>query len=419
MDVSTKSLYQYSMNALFILFLFLLPFQDSGLSETALNYVGLYLSNIPLIIMVLLSSFYAIYRRNIMARRLYVIIGVFAYVIVFSLLMCLWVNEEITISLYKTITGCISLFLQVYVFYVCRNRLPLIKKYIWIAFLIDMLGWGLCDVLKVDMGWIIHRSLGDERFHGFASETSWFSFTTMILGLLSIEASDRKYLKIIYAISMIGVVLLGGSKGTVLCLMIAAIVGILLNDNVNIFFKPLLILTVGIVGYVVFQNLILDSFVHDLSDATSFATRVSSILASVMIVIDYPFGTGYGAFQSILREYYVDAFDLLNSYVPLFSLSAREILWMVNDTTGSGLSIKGIFFQYMAYFGLPFFMFVILSFWRFSKYELNNYWKVSAMFVVIGLLCFANFYYDSILFFAVLAKNIKRENQKTSIVGIL
>lgn len=412
MDIKLKSLYQYSMNALFVVFLVLLPFQDSGLSETALNYMGLYLSNIPLFIMVVVSSVYVIFNQQIRCPKLYIWIGVFGYLILYSLFVCLWINEDMTVSIYKTIVGFISLFFQIYVFYICRNRVPIIQKYIWIVFWIDISGWILCDVLKYDMGWIIHRGLGDARFHGFASETSWFSFTTMILGLLSIEASDRKFFKIVYALLMISVVLFGGSKGTVICLLLAAVVGILLNNRVNLLLKPLMLITAGIITYAIFQSFVLDGFISDLSEFTSFATRVSSIVASFMIFIDYPFGTGYGAFQSILRIYYIDAFDLLNSYIPFFSLSAKEILGMLNDASGSGLSIKGVFFQYTAYFGLPFLLIIILSVHRFIKcrLELSNYWKISTVFVVIGLLCFANFYYDSILFFAMLIGSVKNKN---------
>ncbi len=404
MNFTYETLHHFSMNLMFILFLLLIPFQDSGLSETAFGFMGLYLSNIPLILMFLLSLIYMFYRRCIYIPSLYAVLTAFAYMFLYSLMICWYVGTDITVSIYKTTVGCLALILQIYVFFISKNRMNLVKKYIWLSFIVNLIGWLLCDILNIDMGILVHRSFGDARFHGFASETSWFSFTTMILGILSIASAKSNVMRIFYFISMISVVLWGGSKGTLTCLVLAGLIYILFDRQIKFYVKPILLVLVTMFIAFIVQNFLLDSFTYDLSESTSFATRGASIIASIIIFFEYPFGTGYGAFQDILRLHYIEAFDILNSYIPIFALSYREIVGMIYDPKGVGLAIKGIFFQYIAYFGIPFLFVIAMGMKRLknSLCVLNGYWKISCMFIVISLLTFAQMFYDSILFFAVI-----------------
>lgn len=398
--------YDAIMRSLFFLVLLLLPFQDSGLSATPLRMFGLYLSNLPLVVMVAFSFFHSIYIHRIEKKDIFIMLA-FYYIIFYSLGLSFIIGDNVVISLYKTMTNCIILLFQIIVFFYAIRYFDVIRKYIWIVFLIDIAGCLVCDIAGIDLGILIHRPrsiLADNRFHGFSSETSWFSYTTVLLGLLAAACSKSAIYKYIYIITALVVAFSGGSKGTILCIPLAFFIYVLFSGRYRIWTKALLVIVSSVILYEVYIEFVEESFIFDLRESTSFATRASSIISAVLIFFHYPLGTGFGSFTTIFRDYVIQGFDILNQLVPLYVISPNEILSMMNDPAGVGLTIKVVFFQYLAFFGIPF----LYLLYRVIKYLVKEFqgskkiYIITLYFIFISLATFAQIYYDSIITIAAL-----------------
>lgn len=406
--------YNKIMSGLFFLFIILLPFQDSGLSETPLRMFGLYLSNFPLMMMLLLSAvnFIAIGR---MERKYYKYIGVFTYIFIYSLFVTVFRNDDISFAVYKIVTNSILLVFMVASFYYSCKYFFVIKKYIWLVFLVNLFGCLFCDILSIDFGTIIHRSFAEYgRFRGFTSEASWFGYTTVLLGFLAAECSSVRILRYGYLILAIIVAFIGGSKGTIACIPLAAFLYFLFGMNRHPYLKCILIPISIFILYKVFSVFLLDNFIMDLSETTSFSTRISSMITGLLIFTYYPFGTGYGSFVPILKEFFFQGYDLLNQYVPVYMLSYSEIMSTVQDPQAVGLTIKNNFIQYLTLFGVPFIyvlyylakrLILIFSSCK-SRYIIPLY------FIIISLFSFAQLYYDTIV--AIVALSILAQKSKNN-----
>ena len=391
--------YNKIMSGLFFLFIILLPFQDSGLSETPLRMFGLYLSNFPLMMMIALSvvNFVAMGRIK---KEYNKYIGLFIYIIVYSLLITIFRGDDISTSIYKIVTNNILLIFMIISFYYSRQYFSVIKKYIWLVFLINLLGCLFCDILSIDFGSIIHRSFTEYgRFRGFTSEASWFGYTTVLLGVLAAECSSVRILRYAYFVLAIIIAFIGGSKGTVACIPLAVFLYFIFGIKKHIFLKCMLIPFSLLVMYEVFSIFLLDSFIVDLSEATSFSTRISSMIAGLLIFIHYPFGTGYGSFVPILKDFFLQGYDLLNQYIPVYVLSYSEIMSTVQDPQAVGLTIKNNFIQYLTLFGLPF---VYVLYYLTKRLILifsgcNSRYIIPVYFIIVSLFSFAQLYYDTII----------------------
>ena len=405
-NLNNNQSYNSFMSGLFFIFMLLIPFQDSGLSETPLRMFGLYLSNFPLAIMLLLSLLHC-YITGKIKKEYIVLVSAGCYIIIYSLGIVIFRGDDLLLAIYKIITNGILLFFQIASFYYAIQYFPIIKRYIWIVFFVNLLGCLLCDVLSIDLGFLIHRrSLFDMdgRFHGFSSETSWFSYTTVILGCLSSVCTSSKYLKWGYLAISVIIAFLGGSKGVVACIPLAFVLYSLFATKRNIFVRFFLLVLTIIISVGIFDIFLSESFEYDLKESTSFSTRCSSILAGIIIFIHYPFGTGFGSFIPVMRETIIEAFDILNNYVPIFLLSSGEIMEMLADPTGSGLAVKSVFFQYLSFFGIPFLLFL---YWLIKKAirifrGCKLFYVIVIYFIFISLATFAQFYYDSIIAMATL-----------------
>ena len=406
--------YNKIMSGLFFLFIILLPFQDSGLSETPLRMFGLYLSNFPLMMMLFLSAVNSIAIGGI-EKKYYKYIGIFTYIFIYSLLVTAFRNDDISFSIYKIVTNSILLIFMISSFYYSCQYFSVIKKYIWLVFLVNLLGCLFCDILLIDFGSIIHRSFAEYgRFRGFTSEASWFGYTTVLLGVLAAECSSVRILRYAYFVLAIIIAFIGGSKGTIACIPLAVFLYFIFGIEKHIFLKCMLIPFSLFVMYEVFSMFLLDSFIFDLSEATSFSTRISSMIAGLLIFIHYPFGTGYGSFVPVLKEFFLQGYDLLNQYVPVYMLSYSEIMSTVQDPQAVGLTIKNNFIQYLTLFGLPFIYFLyyltrrLISIFNGS----NSRFIILIYFIIISLFSFAQLYYDTIV--AIVALSILAQKSKNN-----
>lgn len=163
---------------LFALFILCIPFQDFGLQDTFLRVFGKNLSNIPLILLIVLSFINSLLGEKISKRDFMIFFGIIIYMVIYSLLVITnHINDDNIISyVYKIVSNSIIFIFWLYIYIYTKNHTKKIGKYIIIANIIHIVGWIICDILKINLGNMIHY-LSDadyNRFHGFTSEASLF-----------------------------------------------------------------------------------------------------------------------------------------------------------------------------------------------------------------------------------------------------
>lgn len=405
---------EYILLAIFIL---CIPFQDFGLQETFLNYFGKNLSNLPLLGLFILMIVKILF-CPIISKDNIIYIKIYIYIICYSLIMILgyYNSTYILTYVYKLCSNMTILFFWCYSYLYIKKYSDKIGRFIVSAYIVHIIGWILYDVLKINLSTMIRYSINlSERYTGFTSEASFFSFTTVILGLLSVYYIKKKILKKIILLLTIYLLILGGSKGALICIFISSIIFVMIYNRFSLSKKLIILLIVMLISSLGFYYLILDSFIGDLEEYTSFATRASSILSSIIIIYNYPFGTGFGVFLPVYKEYLYTSFDILNNIIPYVSLSYLELSDWMSSNSGANMTIKSIIFQYLAYFGVPFiFMFFkyVLSIVKKLLYIKEYFLIFIFLFVLTGITTFANFNYDSILVLGILVGCIEKHNKK-------
>lgn len=397
---------------LFALFILCIPFQDFGLQDTFLRFFGANLSNIPLILLIGLSFINFLLGERINKKDFIISFGIIIYIIIYSLLLTISFIDDnnIIFYLYKIFSNSIIFIFWLFVYVYTKNHNKNIGKYIVVANVIHIIGWFLSDILKINLGHMIHymNDADYSRFHGFTLESSYFCFTAVILGILSTYYIKNKMIKIIFYLFIVIFVVFGGSKGTLVCILISLCFYIVLSKKYNLGVKLIFLIGVILISFLGIYYILLDSFLLDLEESTSFASRFSSILSAFYILSDYPLGTGFGIFLPVYKVVIVKAFDLLNMYIPGIVLIYDEINNWITNENGEGLVIRSIIFQFIAYFGIPF----LISFLYYIKYMIKNIlydekklWLFT--FIICGLVTFAGFNYDSIIALAIIYSKIE------------
>ncbi|WP_303996453.1 hypothetical protein [Megamonas hypermegale] len=394
-----------------VLFVLCIPFQDCGLQGTLLRYFGVNLSNIPLMILIFIACIKFLLGDKIREKNFIIYAGITVYIVAYSLIILL-VNidkTEIAFYMYKVASNTIIFIFWLFAYVYSEKYMNKLGKYIVIANIINITGWVLCDFLKIDLGTMVHYRQGIEynRFHGFSSETSLFSFMTIILGTISIYHVKSKLLKIIFFVFNIMVTLFGGSKGILISVILGTIIYFLLSKKYMLGLKIIMIICVLVIGLISGYYLLMDAFLIDLEQYTSFATRGSSILSTFYIISEYPFGTGFGIFLPVFKIVIVSAFDFFSSIISGYSLNFAEINEWISDSRGENATIKSIVFQFMAYFGIPFLaLFVYYVRYTLKKVLNDEKYLWLFVFIVCGLMTFAGFSYDSIIALAFISYKI-------------
>ena len=170
----------------FLVFLFFcfLPFQDTILKKTFLGFLGYYLSIIPLILLII---FFAVTKRIIRIPKSFIFYSI--YILMISIVMNIpYIKESYFIFLnYKVFSNYVSFILFYFVAVYVGNLKYDLKKFILVAFIINLLGFVISDLFNFNDGYIIHASneIYSEdlsRLRGFTSESSWFGYLTVLLG---------------------------------------------------------------------------------------------------------------------------------------------------------------------------------------------------------------------------------------------
>ena len=401
------------------LFVIMLPFQDSFFQELGFGYLGQNVSNIILIIYILFLGI-RLFQNKVTKKRFYIVCGVPFLAFFYSVIMILplYESSEFYLFFYRCITGSLALFMYFIEYYMIKENMGLISEMLPIAWGVNFLGWMLCDELKIGFNPLIHVLASENypRFCGFASEASIFCLTTFVLTMLCVHYTSSKIKKILM-LSFCGyVLLLGGSKGTLISSLIASVFYVLISHRISSVRKIVFILLMGGISYYAFEMILSVAFTVDLESATSFATRGTVTILAVVIAYHFPFGVGYGRFIPEFINYIPSVFDYLQESIPLFILKYDEIADILGRGGGKGIGVFNSFFQYLAYFGIPFlfiFMYYIKKYYVNVKNTKYMFLSINIIFIFFSVLTFHTLNCVSIAAISIFEYELNKELMKS------
>lgn len=409
-------------NILFVLFILLIPFQDSGLQYFS-KFLGARLSNLPLLLLIFFFFLGLLFSKKVAKKSILFFGMTFLYVLLLGLLPIFLFYDELfyTPYLYRTLFVNMSIIAtKTFILcYVIVNYKSDYDKYIVMAFIIAVIGYVICDVLNINLGTFVHGSASTGRARGFSPESSVFGTTVVILGLLSVYTQKKYFCKALFALLTITIVFLSTSKGAIGVILILMYI-MIMKSSINKILKTLTTLVaVGCCIYL-WNNFIvylLGIGSENLFGTGSFTTRCSAIITSILIVKDYPLGTGPSAVYGIeFIKHIPEVYDFLSNFIGGYGLDPTEILIMIhNNVTDENANIgsKSGFFNNFAYFGFPFFTYFIFLVSKVQKrlyyYKEYTLWIVF-LFIVMAIMFYADVNYDSLFGIGVVLSCYYKKN---------
>ncbi len=201
------------------------------------------------------------------------------------------------------------------------------------------------------------------RVRLFTMEPSQAALLYFVFASLSLFFCKKNVVRfLIFLLFIISSVFIA-SKGFFITLLVTNIL-LLIKNLKNVKLLPILgILT--ILSYYIFSNLVLPSIYIDIEKFSSFSTRVSGMISAVLILIFFPFGTGYGTYLYFYPDILEKSYNIANQiFLHMFSipLSSVEIDSMIS--TGQNLGAKSGILQaimFNGWFGLLVFLAIFLK----------------------------------------------------------
>lgn len=407
---------------MFVLFILLIPFQDSGLQQFS-KFLGARLSNLPLLVLIFFFFLRILLSKKIAQKSVLFFGTAFFYVFLLGIFPILFFYDDLfyTSYLYR------SLFVNMAIIatksfilcYVVLNYKDEYSRYIVVSFVIALIGYIACDVLDISLGTFIHGTVSTGRARGFSPESSVFGTTIVILGLLSAYVQKKYFYKVLFVLLTIISVALSTSKGAIGVTLILAYI-MIMRARINRLVKILTTLIVIGACIHLWNNFIvylLGIGNENLFGTGSFTTRCSAVLTSILIVKDFPLGTGPSAVYGIeFIKHIPNVYDFLSDLIGGYGLDPTEILVMIhNNVTNEDANIgsKSGFFNNLAYFGLPFLIYFMILIRHVQKVLFQNkkyiLWFVF-LFIVMAIMFYADVNYDSLFGIGVVLSYYYRKN---------
>lgn len=233
------------------------------------------------------------------------------------------------------------------------------------------------------------------RIRLLTSESSWTAPQLCIFFLMSLyytmNVRKNKYLTLLVVCLMLYQISITGSKNLLASLFVGAAVGMygtiigILKKGFSL--KSVFVILIAIVGvhYLmtdISENLT-NSIQSDLENATSIATRQTSIIAAYLIGSFIPVGTGFGSYLYFLPI----GIKAVMPYMPkVFDFT--ELEYYLNSGNDQALAAKSMLSQYTMYWGILgtiFFVKILVALYKQSTRDMDSYKKniIRTAFVVI------------------------------------
>ena len=226
----------------------------------------------------------------------------------------------------------------------------------------------------------------DNRYRGFSLESSTLGATFVIISLINIELLKNKYLKtLVFFLTLIISIFILESKALIPILIF--LIGFLTILKYKIYgfilltaiFVLVMIGGESVIG--VIDDIVYSPFRADIASSTSVVTRVSTILASLDILLSNPFGVGFTGYIPAFLNSLSSSTTLITGLFDI-PINTNEVDEYLRQNNFTAVGAKSFFFENIIIWGFPF-----IIFWFYLNLKL-----ISALIILrkfnLAILCF-------------------------------
>lgn len=334
-----------------LLLLALLPFQDTALQSTPLRTLGASLSVWPVLALFGLMLVRRLLELDLRVPRPLLWGAAYAASLCAVYLVLFGATYHNSSLIAKSLN--LSILFGLYLFAMFGTTLEPDRFFrigATLGFLFTILAVLLGPAL--DGNHLLHATLNaDSRARGFCTESSTFSVQVVISGLLAAYATRSRLGKGAVLILTLVMLIMSGSKGGLISLLLCAAAFWLLRSGLNL--KRLLLgATLLLPMIFLVSSIVQRNFEHDaFQEGTSVATRTSMAFFAWESVKHNPFGVGFSGYYPALHQYLPAAMQSARAIFdfPLVFTEVSEYQY-----TSENAGCKAFFLDLLVYFGLPF-----------------------------------------------------------------
>ena len=371
---------------LMVLWILLIPFQNSGLRETPLGVLGASPAFIPLMALIFISGIeWCLNWKELKVNRN--VLFIIAYVVIINIVY-LVLNGPVshgTSLLTKTVNLSVLTFLSLFPVFFIRYDQPTLGLVIQISFCIAVLGVVLCDIMKLNFlttnPLIYYRESINMRPQGFCRESSQLSAMLIAMGLLSAYFSKTVWAKAAFLALTVSLVLFSASKGGFLSLSVVAIIVILLQMKSRPWLTVFLVPIGGAIVYFVYGFISLQ-FAGNIAEYASITSRLDLAITSVITAIHNPFGVGFSGFLPAMDKYIPAASEFIQRMSGI-NMNFTEVISYVMSGSDEYIGTKTFLFDFLIFYGWPF-----LALYLWFNYKLFQHLRDSKNIILLAVLLY-------------------------------
>lgn len=214
------------------------------------------------------------------------------------------------------------------------------------------------------------------RLRLLTSEPSQAFLLYGIFALLAIISSSSKLIRILFVFIFLFFSVLIGSKGGLILISFSLFILILFNLKRFLNLKNIILLIIIIIACFYFFNIAFHSTIEGIQyKFTSFTTRSAWIIATLISLIFFPIGEGYGTYLSFIGSILKKSCIILKNLVPFplaFSEVHNEILYGLNLGAKAGIQNQII---YNGWIAIIFYFILFTNAYKKIKYLNFNYFE--------------------------------------------
>ncbi len=392
---------EYRYDFLVIILLIQIPFQNFFLNQTPLGIFG---SNMSLITVNLFFVIIFLSQTNYLkfSKEYLMTLMVFLFITLISLLFGdLFIkNTNLIIKTVKNLIFYSQPFIVFYVFnYFYKTDSSLIKVsismslYIFLFLLVYLLLHS-CGIFTLDTNSILHGiENSNMRPRLFSSESSMAVTVFITFGVMASMRFDNIYFKILIMLCILYGSVLLQSKSAFLTLFL---VGIWSLKSFKLQYKLILIfssIALLLLSFSSMMNYLLN-IQYSIEEHTSFSTRLTMILAGIISLFYYPFGSGIGTYLNFFDSNIIEAKKVTELIFNYFDLVPNFSEVNTYLTSAVSYSTKSMLFNVIMYFGwLGLMLFIYLHYLIYKKIGINPALKILFLFLVLTHIFFVDSLY--------------------------
>lgn len=382
------------------LFVLLTPLQDTILQKSPLKLVVASPAAVPLAILLFFSCAREILRPAMRVRRL--VLAAFVYMFIVCMAHLVSVQPAgITLELKPLRDFGIETGLFLFAVFGIDYRMSRgLRIAIYFGLAITVIGILINVLIGPNAIPLLQTTPNlSGRMSGFSTEASTLSVEVATIGMLTAHMLRKTWKKWCIAIFTCALLVLSGSKGGLVCLLVCGVALPLIKVRSSIWAKLIVACTVlPLVG--MGGGLLLSRFTTIVSanQTSTIATRISMAVYALITVAHDPLGVGFTGFFPSISRYLPRAMYDVQSVFP-FGLWFGEVRGYLYPPH-TDADCKTFFFDFLVFFGVPFAIgFLVFAYSLLKKLiTCGYYWLfVGVLFSVFSLMT----YYSSLNAYAV------------------